>query len=434
MSNFRISSIIAAIFLLMSSGLAAQEQAAPVSTAEPLDSIVAVVEEDVILRSELDRSMQTIMAQIQASGQQAPPESVLREQVLERLAVDRLQLQRADASSIRIADQEIDRYIQQVASQSGITSDQMRQTIIADGITWGEFRSDIRDQLAIDRLRRRVAQSRVNITETEIDLFLEGVETKPGEYRLSHLLISLPEGASPDDIRAGRDRLAEVIDELDGDMPFATAAITYSDGQRALQGGDLGWRRSDEVPPAFAEAIAAAEVGEVTQPIRSPSGFHLLKIEEYRDAQPRMVTEYTAQHLMIEISELMDATSAETKIRELHQQLLDGEDFAELAKEHSDDPTSANLGGDLGWFEPNAYGPAVGQRLEAMEKDALSAPFRSSIGWHLIKHQGKRTVDRTVEFQREEARQAIWDRKAEEEIELWLRQLRDEAFIDYRLG
>ncbi len=427
--------VCAVIAAMLSAQLSsAQETTDSPATLQQIDSIVAVVEEDIILRSDLDRALGTIAKQIEASGQTAPSQSILERQVLERLAVDRLQLQRAAASGIRVSDQEIDRYIQRVAAESGITTQQMQQTIMADGITWIEFRTDVHDQLAVQRLRQRVAASRINVSETEVDIFLDGEDEKPGEYKLSHILVSLPEGATPDQIREARNKVGQVLQEISNGMDFATAAITYSDGQRALQGGELGWRPSEQLPPVFNEALGQLEAGQITEPLRSPSGFHILRVDDFREAAPRMVEEYSARHLMVSVSELLGPIEAEEKVRRLHREISAGADFAELAKEHSDDQTSANLGGDLGWFEPAAFGPGVAKVLIEMTEGQLSEPFQTQAGWHILKHQGSRTVDRTVEFERNRAREAIRARKMEEEVELWLRQLRDEAFIEYRLG
>lgn len=429
----RISLVLLLVATLLGSVGSVNAQQ-PASSLTPVDSIVAVVEEDVILRSDLDRAMDTVRKQIEASGQTAPAQSILERQVLERLAVDRLQLQRASASGIRISEQEIDRYIQRVAGDSGIDLQQMQQTIVADGISWSEFRTDVHDQLAVQRLRQRVAASRINVSETEVDIFLDGEEQKPGEYKLSHILISLPEGATPDQIREGREKVGQVLGEISAGMDFSTAAITYSDGQRALQGGDLGWRAAEQLPPIFSEAIAKLESGQITEALRSPSGFHILQVDDFREASARMVQEFSARHIMISVSELMDPVEAEEKARRLHREITEGEDFAELAKENSDDQTSANLGGDLGWFEPAAYGMAVAEVLSKLTEGELSEPFQTQSGWHLLQHQGQRTVDRTVEFERNRAKEAIRARKMESEIELWLRQLRDEAFIEYRVG
>lgn len=398
----------------------------------PIDSIVAVVEEDVVLRSELDASVAAVVSQFTAAGRQLPPRAVLEKQVLDQLIVTKLQLLRADARGVRVSDQEIDSFINDVARKSGITVDQMRRTIIEDGLSWKKFRQDVNDQLATQQLQRRVAFSRVDVSETEIDLHLSSQDNITGEYQLGHILISIPEGASANAIETARDQADKVYQELQDGMDFVTAAITYSNGPQALQGGDLGWRDATQVPSLIVSQISEMEVGDMTRPLRDPSGFHIIRINDYR-LPTKMVQEVKAQHIMIEITELVSDGEAEATIRDIYRQLQADGDFAALAKQFSDDTSSANLGGDMGWFVPTQYGPRVAELLSTLEVNEITEPFKTPVGWHLFKKIANREEDRTEEFIRSNAMETIRQRKAEEELILWIRELRDEAYIEYRI-
>ncbi len=406
--------------------------AALAQSVKPIDSIVAVVEEDVILRSELDESVSVIVSQFNAAGRQLPPRNIIEKQVLDQLIVARLKLQRAEMRGIRVSEQEIDGYISEVANKSGITVEQMRRTIIEDGLSWKNFRSDVRDQLATQQLQRRVAFSRVDVSETEIDLYLDSQNNITGEYQLSHILIAVPEGASPAQVEDARAKADRIHREINEGLDFVTAAITHSNGPQALQGGDLGWRDATSVPSLLAEQISEMKTGDMTRPMRDASGFHILKVSGYR-LPMKMVQEVNAQHIMIEVSELVTQSEAEATIKDIYQQLLDGADFADLAKKFSDDTSSANLGGDMGWFTPAQYGPRVAEILTQLGDAEISSPFQTNVGWHIFKKIGDREEDRTEEFIRANALETIRNRKAEEELILWVRELRNEAYIEYRI-
>ncbi|MDJ0656299.1 MAG: peptidylprolyl isomerase [Xanthomonadales bacterium] len=401
--------------------------------AESLDRIVAVVEDEIILRSELDRSMANVIKQFQAAGQPLPSRNVLERQILESLAMIKLKLQNARATGIIISDPEVDQAIQRVAAQSGITVDQMRRTILADGLSWERFREDMRDELTTQQLQRRVANTKVNITEGEIDLFLENQELPQGDYRLSHILVSVPEGASPDEIQAARQKVEDVHQQLQEGLDFATAAITYSNGPQALQGGDLGWRPASQVPTLMEQELATMEKGQYSRPMRDASGFHIFKVADYRAVSQTLVEEINARHIMIMVTELVNQEEALELVTTIHERIEGGEAFEDLARQFSDDNTSANLGGDMGWFQPGTFGQRVQQVLDQLDDDELSQPFQTNAGWHILQKLGVREQDRTVEIQRETARNAIRRRKAEDELRLWERELKDEAYIEYRI-
>jgi len=400
---------------------------------EPIDSIVALVDEDVILRSELDLAVAGIVDRIKASGDAMPPMNLLEGQVLERLIMRELQVQRALQTGIRISDADIDQALVNLAQQNGITLQQMRQVIEGDGEDFAEFRRNIGEEIMTDRLRQRIVSSMDPITDTEVDILLASEDLSGGEYNISHIQMSLPDGSTPQQIKEAQFKADDVYQRLVDGLDFASAAISYSDSQEALEGGNVGWRDLNTVPAFFADAVRDLKPGDFTQPIRSPAGFHIVKVNDYREQRQVVVEEFHARHIMIEVNELVTPRLAMQQITEIQQQLKDGEDFSELAREHSDDVTSANLGGDMGWFPPEAYGERVHQTLVALDKGQTSEPFQTTGGWHIMELLDKREMDRTDEAIRAEAREQIRRRKADQEIEKVLRQFRDESFVEIRL-
>lgn len=427
----RPAAVLAALLLALAAALPARAQ---MLSSDTLDQVIAVVDEDVILRSELDRAVNNILAQYAGRAAQLPPRAVLERQVLERLIFIRLQVQRAESTGIRVSDTELDQAVMRLAQENNASVDQLRASLERDGFSYDEFRKTMREELQVQRLRQRFVQSRVQVTETEVDILLASGGLKRGEVRLSHILVGVPDGASAEQIRAAREKAERVRREIDEGLDFASAAIRYSDGQQALEGGDLGWRRYDEVPNAFVDLVATLQPGEVTQPMRGPSGFHILKMVDTRAASAEIVREFNARHILVRTSELVSADDALASVRNIRQRIEAGEDFATLAREFSEDTTSANLGGDMGWFELGAYGTRVGQVLETLSDGQLSEPFQTEVGWHVMQRLGSRETDRTEERVREQARETIRNRKAEEEYENFLRQLRGEAFVENRLG
>ena len=399
----------------------------------PIDSIVALVDDDVILRSELDIAIRGIVDRIRTQGGDIPPQNLLEKQVLERLIIRRLQLIRAFQTGIRISDAEIDQSLLMLAEQNQISLMQLRQVIEADGEDFTEFRQNIGEEMMTERLRQRVVNSMDPITETEIDILLASESFNSGEYNISHIMIGLKEGATPAEIAAQESKANNVYTQLLEGLDFASAAISYSDSQEALEGGLVGWRDLNSVPVAFSEAIKNMRAGQMTAPIRSPAGFHIIKVNDYRDRTQVMATEFHARHIMIETNDLVGPRQAMELIRDVHKQLIEGGDFAALAKEYSNDVTSQNLGGDMGWFMPQTYGERIAQTLEAMQDGEISEPFQTETGWHIIERLGKREKDVTVESIRNAARNNLQQRKMDIELEKFLQEMRDEAFVESRL-
>lgn len=399
-----------------------------------LDGIVAVVDEDVILRSELDRAVNNIVAQYASQPGQLPPRDVLERQVLDRLVLMRLQLARASDTGIRISDNELTQAVQSVAARNRMTQDQLRQRLAADGIGYEEFRTSLREEMIVERMRQRYIQSRVQVSETEIDQLLAMREVGGPEVRLANIVVALPDGASPEQIATAERKIQGIRDVITrGELDFRAAAIRYSDAQNALDGGEIGWRGYDAIPPAFATMIRNMQPGEVSQPIRGPSGYQLIHLAETREAGQQTITEYNAQGIMVRITPTMPVDAARQKAEALHARIAAGEDFAAIARSDSDDTMSNTQGGDMGWFVINAWGTAIGNQLESLADGQVSQPFQSEAGWHIIKRLGTRVQDVTEQNRRNQAREIIAQRKSDEEFERFLRQLRSEAYVESRL-
>ncbi len=399
----------------------------------PIDSIIAVVDDDIILRSELDLAINGIVDRIRQQGGDLPPTHLLEKQVLERLIVRRLQLQRAFQTGIRISDADIDQAMLRLAQQNQMSLMQLRQVIEADGEDFAEFRQNIGEEMMTERLRQRVINSMDPITETEIDILLASDHFQTGEYNISHILIALPEGATPQQIAAQEATTNNVYEQLQEGLDFAAAAISYSGGQEALEGGLVGWRDLNSLPVVFSESIKNLRAGQITTPIRSPAGFHIVKVNDYRDRSKVVLTEFQARHIMIKVTDLVGPRQAMEQIRDIHSRLNDGEDFEALAREYSDDVTSANLGGDLGWFMPQSYGERFAQTLEGLQDGEISEPFQTEKGWHIIERLGTRDKDYSEEAIRNAAANNLRQQKTDIEVEKFLQEMRDEAYVEIRL-
>jgi len=405
---------------------AAHAQALPV---DQLDRIVAVAEDDVILQSELDHAVGNVLTQYRSNPQQLPPKEELERQVLERLILMRLQVQRAETTGIRVTDSDIDQGMQRVAEMNKIDVRTLRASLEREGISNDEYRKSLKEQIQLQRLRQRVVQNQVNVTDSEIDILLASNSLKDGEVHLAHILVAVPEGASAEQIQKAKEKSDDVKKQLDGGMDFTQAAIRFSNASDALEGGDLGWRRFDEVPEAFANLTEGMQPGQVSQVLRGPSGFHIVKLIEKRANGRQVVTQYHARHIEIATNELVPSDEALKTVREIRQRIVDGhEDFAKLAKEYSKDSTTSGAGGDMGWFPIDQYGSKVAETLSALKENEISQPFQTDVGWHVMQLLGSRQQDRTDEAKRDQARDVLRNRKAEDEYENFLRQIRSEAY------
>ncbi|MET0808594.1 MAG: peptidylprolyl isomerase [Pseudoxanthomonas sp.] len=423
--------------LFLAGMIAALMMAAPVraQTLQPLDRIAAVVNEDVILQSELDRAVRNVAAQYANQPGQLPPQAVLERQVLERLVLVKLQVARAAETGIRVSDEELNTAVASVAQQNGSSVEALRQRLAGEGVSFADFRNSIREEIIIQRLRQSFGQSRIQVSEAEVDSAI-ATQTNGVQYHLAHILVGLPEGATAEQIATAQKKIEGVKGLLDsGEMEFAAAAVRYSDSPNALEGGDLGWRSLDEIPRAFADTLKSLSPGQVVGPRRGPTGGQLLKLVESRDAAQaaaRTVTEYNARHILVRVTPVQDAATAKAKIDTLRARIAGGADFVQVAKESSDDANSKAQGGDLGWFEADAFGPAFGKEVTATADGQVSQPFRTEAGWHILQRVGQRQSDVTNSTQRAQVRETIGRRKLEEEYNRYLQELRGEAYVNVR--
>lgn len=401
-----------------------------------LNRIVAVVNDSVITEAQLKERIFTITLQLRQNNTPLPPRDVLRRQVLERLVMEQVQLDMAQRTGVQVNDEQVNEVITNIARNNKLSLQQFRQVLERDGIDFSSFRENIHNEIVLNRLRARQVDSRVNVSEQEIDEFLQNQliqGTLDIEYKLSHILIAMPEAAKPEVIASTRDKAQRVLDELHKGIDFRQQAVAYSDGQQALQGGDLGWRKAAQLPTLFTESIARMSVGEVSDLIRSPSGFHILKLDERRGGQRSIIEQNLSRHILIQTNALVSDTEARRKLERLRARILDGEDFAELARANSDDTGSASHGGELGWANPGMYVPAFEEAIASLKVGQISEPFKSRFGWHLLQVLERRKHDNTETQQRTRAHKALRERKADEAFQSWLRQLRDESYVEYRL-
>lgn len=407
-------------------------------TLQPLDRIAAIVDEDVILQSELDRAVANVVNQYANQPGQLPPREVLERQVMERLILMKLQVARANGSGIQVGDQEINGAVAAVAQQNGMTVDALRARLAQDGMSFNDFRNSLRDEITVQRLRQSFAQSKIQVSEGEVDAALAMQASSGQQYHLAHILVALPDGATAEQITTGQQKIDGIKALLDkGEMDFNAAAVRYSDSPNALDGGDLGWRSMDEIPTAFVEMLKTMTAGQVVGPLRGASGFQLLKLVETRDAsqaEKRTVTEYHARHILVRITEAQDAAAAKAKIDTLRARIAGGADFATVAKESSEDPNSRGEGGDLGWFPGDAFGPAFGEQVAGVGNGQVTEPFRTDAGWHIVQRVEARQSDVTDANQRAQVRETIGRRKLEDEYNRFLQEMRGEAYVNIRTG
>ncbi len=408
----------------------------PAAGRETLDSIVAVVNTDVITRTELNNRLRTIRQQLQQQGAPVPPQAVLEKQVLDRMILSNLQLQLAERAGVRVDDETLNRTIARIAEENRMTVGEFRTVLEQDGYDFANFREDIRKEILISRVQQRQIAERVSVSEQEIDNFLTTQKAQGNageEYHLAHILVSVPDAASPERLRAARERAEDILKKLRAGADFQETAIAVSDGQQALEGGDLGWRKLAELPTLFVDAASAMDVGAISDLIRSPSGYHIIKLLDKRSGQPHIVTQTHARHILIRPDELTTEQAAEQQLRDLRARLDQGADFAELARTQSDDTASAANGGDLGWANPGEMAPAFENAMRALGEGEISQPFKTHFGWHLVQVLERRERDNTAELLRDQARDAIRQRKMDEELQAWLTRLRDEAHVESRL-
>ncbi|MEW6766053.1 MAG: peptidylprolyl isomerase [Pseudomonadota bacterium] len=406
---------------------------------EPLDRVVAIVNNEAITERELAAEMARISNQLRSRNRAVPPTEVLMQQVLDRMITQRAELQFARQTGISIDDLSLDNAVRGIASDNGLTVEQFRAALAKEGTSWPSFREQVRKEMILGRLHKREVFDRMQISDKEIEDFLASKQIKTGEmaeFRVRHILVALPESASPDDIAKARAKAETALKEVRGGADFASVAARHSEARDALDGGDLGWRPAEQLPTIYAEAVRNLNPGQTSELIRSPSGFHIVQLQETRGAQngEAKLTETHARHILIQPRENVSDDEARRRLSELRARIEKGEDFAALARTYSDDKGSAERGGDLGWARPGMMVEAFEQVMNSTEPGQVSEPFRSPFGWHILQVLERRDASGNAEFVRQQAREAIGRRKAEEELERWQRRLRDEAFVEVLIG
>ncbi len=412
-------------------------------TGEMLDGIAALVDEGIVLRSEFSQRVATVTENILRSQAQAPPEqrgalpplSVIEEQVLDQLIVEQIQLQRAERFGIIVGDEMLNQAIGSIAQGVGLTLDQFPQALASEGIDYGQYREETRQTLILEQLRQREVGSAIVVAPRDMQMCLAQSTTDQSlnqEYNTSHLLIGISSTATRDEIEQAREQVNEILARLDAGESFAEQAITYSDGQYALEGGSLGWRRGVELPSLFADLIPNLEPGTHSEPIQSGSGFHIIRLNEVRGVEPVLVDQIRIRHILLRPTEVMDAPAVRQRLTGLREEILQGDDFAAIARSISEDPVSAADGGDLGWTPQGAFVPEFEQVIGTLEIGELSMPFETRYGWHVAEVLETRTHDTTDELREQQCVEQIRASKMEQELQLWLRRLRDEAFVEIR--
>jgi peptidyl-prolyl cis-trans isomerase SurA len=402
-----------------------------------LDRIAAIVNEGVVLASELDSQTEEVIQRLREQKTELPPRNVLRKQILERLVIEEIQMQRADRLGIQVTEEMLNGTVADVAKRNNIPFDQLPQTLAQQGIDYRDFRDDIRKQMTLQLLRQRDVLGRINVSPRELETFLSRQQSAPdrnAEYNVSHILVSVPVTASPEQIEARDARAREVYEKARSGEDFAQLAVTYSDSSTNIEGGSLGWRRGAQLPSIVAEQVIKMKPGEVSEPIRTPSGFHLFRLNEMRGGVQQSVQDQVhVRHILLTTNELEDDETVRQRLAAIRERVSKGEDFAAIAAVTSQDTGSAADGGDLGWTGPGTFVPEFEKRVQALSENEISEPFQSQYGWHIVQLLGRRQHDITEDMRRQQAYAQLREAKAEEETELWIRRLRDEAFVDYRM-
>jgi peptidyl-prolyl cis-trans isomerase SurA len=428
-----------AFALLASSlaGLALAQTRELTTTGVLLDRIAAVVNDGVVLSSELDEQIAMVSERLQSQKLDLPPENVLRQQVLERLVLQEIQMQRADRAGLKIPDEALNNALEEVAQRNRIPLSQLPDVLAQQGVDYAGYRDAMRKELTLSLLRQRDVLQRISVTPREIDQYIERQKNAPSEnseYNVSHILIAVPQAATPEQLEEAGQKADRVYEEAKKGEDFARLALANSSSQTALDGGALGWRKGTELPTFLAEVIAKLKPGEVSEPLRTPTGFHLIRLNEVRGAEGQVIVDQRhARHILMKTNELQDDATVRQKLATIRERILAGEDFAGLAATTSEDPGSAVEGGDLGWSGPGSFVPEFEQVLDGLSENEISQPFRTQYGWHIVQLLGRRQFDSTDELKRRRVAEQIRASRADEETELWLRRLRDEAYVEYKL-
>ena len=401
-----------------------------------LDTIVAIVDEDVVLASELLSRLEAVQEQIEQQDMEAPPRAVLVSQLMERLILENIQVQQAERRGVEVDDETLTCAVLGFAEQNEMSLEQFQQALLQDGMSYREFREDIRREMLIQRLQRNMVNRRITIREQDVEDLLNSPyyqQLLSDEFQVGHILLAVEDNASEETVARATEEALGIVADLRRGADFKETAIARSAGARALEGGDLGFRRAGELPSLFADQVIALAVGDTADPIQSPSGFHIVQLLDRRGAGVQTADQTLARHILVQPSAIRPLAEAEALVRDLRQQLVDGADFCGVAAEHSEDPGSALNCGDLGWSTGEQFVPAFVEAMNATPTGELSEAFESNYGWHVIEVIDRRTQDMGEEARRNMAVQILHQRRFEEELQKWLKEIRDEAFVEVRL-
>ncbi len=409
------------------------------ANAQPkmVDGIVAIVNDDVVLASEVLERYDAVMQRLQAEGGEAPPKDAILEQILERLIVESIQLQEAEMRGVLVDDETLTNAVRDYAAQNGMDIDQFISALGSEGVSYRAFRDQVSRQLTLDRVQREVVNRRVYVTQQDIDELLASpffAEQISDEYRIGHILLPVEQGADANEREAVQAQADAIVEQLREGADFAAMAVEHSSASTALEGGDLGWRKASRLPSLFAEQVLALEIGGVAEPLGNASGFHIVKLLDKRGASQQTNSETLVRHILLEPSAIRSDDETRAAIEELRQRIVDGEDFAALAVEHSDDPGSALAGGDLGWSTADGFVREFQEAMAGTEVDEISPPFRTEFGWHILEVQGRREQDASDEARRDYAVRVLHAQRFDDGLQEWLKEIRDEAFVEERLA
>ena len=429
---FKFKKLCACIALASAPFAAAEELS---STGEFLDGIIAIVDDGVVLRSQLEKQTAMVIQRAEAQNIPLPPASELQEQLLERLIITEVQLQHAQRVGLRISDQMLNSSIENIARQNGVRFEDMPAILAADGIDYAEFRRDLREEITLEQLRRAVVD--VDYTERELEMCLTDLEDNAvinSDFNISNITLSLSEGASAKEIEETLAEAQQIIARLEDGADFAALAIRYSDAQNALDGGALGWLKGEQLPSLYINVVADLKAGDVTDPIRAPNSFHIVKVNDLRSAiEQSEVDQVLVRHILVSPNEIIDDETAKQRLDDALQKISDGEDFGAIAKLLSDDPGSVNNGGEMDWSGPGTFVPEFEEVVNSLEIGEISEPFQTRFGWHIVELMDKRVYDNTEDLKRGNCIAKIRNSKIEEETQLWIQRLRDQAFVDIRI-
>ena len=425
--------LVAALFLPVVASAQTRELA---TQGQLLDRVAAIVNDGVVLTSELDEQIVAISERLRSQHLELPPQNVLRQQVLERLILEQIEMQRADKAGMKVPDEALNNALQEVAQQNHIELSKLPEALATQGVDYASYRASMRKELTLSLLRQRDVLQRISITPREVDQYLEKQKSAPSEaneYNVSHILIAVPQAASGADLDAAGKKADEVYQRAKNGEDFAKLAVAYSNSQDALDGGALNWRKGTELPTFLTDVVLKMKPGEVGAPLRTPTGFHIVKLNDVRGANQKvMVNQVHVRHILMKTNELADDATVRQKLTDIRARILKGEDFAGLAHTSSEDSGSAAEGGDLGWTGPGSFVPEFEQVIAGLKENEISEPFKTQYGWHIVQLLGKREFDSTDELKRRHAAEEIRASKADEETELWQRRLRDEAYVDIK--